>query len=172
MDQLIERVVREYLLEEKKFPKQKGLQLYDNMLYKIISTYHQWFDRHGDNTYDTNVDLFYEKNNADNDYRIGVSDRILVHIIQEKIDKIIQSFKIHNPCNKRIIFTKKRDNNEDEEFFDFVEFVIQKDGNELKIVSSAFSEDGNFLYFGVRPRSKKENLKENLCKSGNIVVEL
>jgi hypothetical protein len=118
------------------------------------------------------VDLFYEKNNADNDYRIGVSDKILVHIIQEKIDKIIQSFKIHNPCNKRIIFTKKRDNSEDEEFFDFVEFVIQKDGNELKIVSSAFSEDGNFLYFGVRPRSKKENLKENLCKSGNIVVEL
>ena len=49
---------------------------------------------------------------------------------------------------------------------------LQKDGNELKIVSSAFSEDGNYLYFGVRPRSKKENLKENLCKSGNIVVEL
>jgi len=172
MNRLIERVVREYLLEGRKFPKQKGSQLYDNILYKIISTYHQWFDRHGDNSYDTNVDLFYEKNNADNDYRIGVSDKILIRIIQEKIDKIIQSFKIHNPCNKRIIFTKKRDNNEDEEFFDFVEFVIQKDGNELKIVSSAFSEDGNFLYFGVRPRSKKENLKENLCKSGDIVVEL
>ena len=172
MDRLIERVIREYLLEERKYPKQKGLQLYDKMLYKIISTHHQWFDRHGDNTYDENVDLFYEKNDADNDYRVGVSDRILVNIIQDKIDKIIDSFKIHNPCNKRIIFTKRRTNNEDEEFFDFVEFVLQKDGNELKIVSSAFSEDGNYLYFGVRPRSKKENLKENSCKSGDIVVEL
>jgi hypothetical protein len=172
MNRLIERVIREYLLEERKFPKQKGTRIYDNMLYKIISTHHQWFDRHGDNTYDANVELFYEKNDADNDYRVGVSDRILVNIIQDKIDKIIDSFKIHKPCNKRIIFTKIRTNNEDEEFFDFVEFVIQKDGNELKIVSSAFSEDGNFLYFGVRPRSKKENLKENSCKSGDIVVEL
>ena len=58
------------------------------------------------------------------------------------------------------------------EEFDFVEFVVQKDGNELKIISSAFSEDGNFLYFGVKPRSKKENLKENSCKSGEIVVQL
>ena len=32
---------------------------------------------------------------------------------KEKIDKIIESFKIHNPCNKRIIFTKRRINNED-----------------------------------------------------------
>jgi len=63
-------------------------------------------------------------------------------------------------------------NNEDEEYFDVIEFIIQKDSNELKIVSSAFSDDGNFLYFGVRPRSKKENLKENSCKSGDIVVEL
>ena len=79
---------------------------------------------------------------------------------------------MHNPCNKRIILTNKILNNEDEEYFDFTEFIIQKDENELKIVSSAFSDDGNFLYFGVRPRSKKENLKENSCKSGNIVVEL
>lgn len=172
MERLIVRVVREYLLETRKFPKQKGTEVYDKMMYKIISTYHQWFDRHGDNSYEENVDLFYEKNNFDNDYRIGVSDSILIPLIKNDINKIVESFKIHNPCNKRIIFTKRRINNEDEEYFDFVEFVIQKDDNELKIVSSAFSEDGNFLYFGVRPRSKKENLKENSCKSGDIVVEL
>jgi hypothetical protein len=172
MKTLIERIVREYLLEERKFPKQKGSEVYDKMLYNIISTYHQWFDRHGDNSYKENIDLFYEKNNSDNDYRIGVSDRLLIPIIKKDIGKIIDSFKTHNPCNKRIIFTKRMVNNEDEEYFDVIEFLIQKDSNELKIVSSAFSDDGNFLYFGVRPRSKKENLKENSCKSGDIVVEL
>jgi len=172
MKRLIERIIREYLLEERKFPKQKGSEVYDKRLYSIISTYHQWFDRHGDNSYDQNIDLFYEKNNSDNNYRIGVSDRLLIPLIKKNIGKIIYSFKMHNPCNKRIIFTNKILNNENEEYFDFTEFIIQKDENELKIVSSAFSEDGNFLYFGVRPRSKKENLKENSCKSGDIVVEL
>jgi len=172
MDILIERVIKQYLFETRKFPKQKGSEVYDKMMYKIISTYHQWFDRHGDNSYEKNVDLFYEKNDSDNDYRIGVSDSLLIPIIKKDISRIIDSFKTHNPCNKRIIFTKRRLNNEDEEYFDVTEFIIQKDGNELKIVSSAFSEDGNFLYFGVRPRSKKENLKENSCKSGDIVVEL
>ena len=172
MKRLIERIVREYLLEERKFPKQKGSEVYDKMLYNIISTHHQWFDRHGDNSYKENIDLFYEKNNSDNNYRIGVSDRLLIPIIKKDIGKIIDSFKTHNPCNKRIIFTKRMVNNEDEEYFDVIEFLIQKDSNELKIVSSAFSDDGNFLYFGVRPRSKKENLKENSCKSGDIVVEL
>jgi hypothetical protein len=172
MDILIERVIKQYLFETRKFPKQKGSEVYDKMMYKIISTYHQWFDRHGDNSYEKNVDLFYEKNDSDNDYRIGVSDNLLIPIIKKDISRIIDSFKTHNPCNKRIIFTKRRLNNEDEEYFDVTEFILQKDGNELKIVSSAFSEDGNFLYFGVRPRSKKENLKENSCKSGDIVVEL
>jgi hypothetical protein len=172
MDILIERVIKQYLFETRKFPKQKGSEVYDKMMYKIISTYHQWFDRHGDNSYEKNVDLFYEKNDSDNDYRIGVSDSLLIPIIKKDISRIIDSFKTHNPCNKRIIFTKRRNNNEDEEYFDVAEFIIQKDNNELKIVSSAFSEDGNFLYFGVRPRSKKENLKENSCKSGDIVVEL
>jgi len=172
MKRLIERIIREYLLEERKFPKQKGSEVYDKRLYSIISTYHQWFDRHGDNSYDQNINLFYEKNNSDNNYRIGVSDRLLIPLIKKNIGKIIDSFKMHNPCNKRIIFTNKILNNENEEYFDFTEFIIQKDENELKIVSSAFSEDGNFLYFGVRPRSKKENLKENSCKSGDIVVEL
>ena len=172
MDTLIERVIRQYLFETKKFPKQKRNKIYNNIMYKIISTYHQWFDRHGDNSYDENYDLFFEKNLSDENYRVGVPDKILIPIIENKIEKIIESFKTHNPCNKRIIFIKERNDNQDEEYFDFVEFVLQKDENELKIVSSAFSEDGNFLYFGVRPRTKKENLKENSCKSGEIVVQL
>ncbi len=172
MKKLIERVIRHYLLETRKFPKKKGMEVYDRMLYNIVSTYHQWFDRHGDNTYDENYDIFFGKNISDDDYRVGVSDSILIPLIKKEIGKIIESFKIHNPCNKRIIFIKKRNDNQDEEYFDFLEFIVQKDGNELKIVTSAFSEDGNFLFFGVRPRSKKENLKESSCKSGEIVVKL
>jgi len=172
MKKLIERVIRHYLLETRKFPKKKGMEVYDRMMYNIVSTYHQWFDRHGDNSYDKNYDIFFEKNVSDDDYRVGVSDSILIPLIKKEIGNIIESFKIHNPCNKRIIFTKKRNDNQDEEYFDFIEFIVQKDGNELKIVTSAFSEDGNFLFFGVRPRSKKENLKESSCKSGEIVVQL
>lgn len=148
------------------------MEVYNRMMYNIVSTYHQWFDRHGDNTYDENYDLFFKKNISDDDYRVGVPDSILIPIIKKEIGKIIESFKMHNPCNKRIIFTKKRSDNQDEEYFDFIEFIVQKDSNELKIVTSAFSEDGNFLFFGIRPRSKKENLKESSCKSGEIVVEL
>ena len=148
------------------------MEVYNRMMYNIVSTYHQWFDRHGDNTYDENYDLFFKKNISDDDYRVGVPDSILIPIIKKEIGKIIESFKTHNPCNKRIIFTKKRSDNQDEEYFDFIEFIVQKDSNELKIVTSAFSEDGNFLFFGIRPRSKKENLKESSCKSGEIVVQL
>lgn len=55
MERLIEIVVRKYLLETRKFPKQKGTEVYDKMMYKIISTHHQWFDRHGDNSYEENL---------------------------------------------------------------------------------------------------------------------
>ena len=84
MKRLIERIVREYLLEERKFPKQKGSEVYDKMLYNIISTHHQWFDRHGDNSYKENIDLFYEKNNSDNDYRIVVA-RVKKNVTNVKV---------------------------------------------------------------------------------------
>lgn len=93
MKRLIERIIREYLLEERKFPKQKGSEVYDKMLYNIISTYHQWFDRHGDNSYEQNIDLFYEKNNSDNNYRIGVSDRLLIPLIKKILVRLLIALK-------------------------------------------------------------------------------
>jgi hypothetical protein len=166
MNRLIERVVREYLLEERKFPKQKGSQLYDNMLYKIISTYHQWFERHGDDSLLKHIEILETKGYG---YRIGATDSILVPIIKNNIGKIVESFKLNKPCSNRIIFIKKI-NNPHIEYFDFVEFVLQKDENKLSIITSAYSDNGNFLLNKLK--TKKERLEENFCKNDFIVVEL
>jgi len=166
MNRLIERVVREYLLEERKYPKQKGSQLYDNMLYKIVSTYHQWFERHGDDSLLKHIEILETKGYG---YRIGATDSILVPIIKSNIGKIVESFKLNKPCSNRIIFIKKI-NNSHIEYFDFVEFVLQKDENKLSIITSAYSDNGNFLLNKLK--TKKERLEENFCKNDFIVVEL
>ena len=57
-------------------------------------------------------------------------------------------------------------NNNNSEYFDFVEFILQKDGNELSIITSAYSKDGNFLLNKVK--TKKERLEENFCKNDYI----
>jgi len=167
MRTLIERIIREYLLEERKFPKQKGIEVYDKMMYKIISTYHQWFERHGDDSLLKHIDILDKKGY---DYRIGATDSILVPTIKNNIRKIVESFKLNKPCSNRIIFIKKIKNNNNSEYFDFVEFILQKDGNELSIITSAYSKDGNFLLNKVK--TKKERLEENFCKNDYIVVEL
>ena len=166
---LIKKTLLEYT---DKYPIRKGVVNVNGDQYNIISTYHQWFDRHGDNDYETNLDLFFEKNTDNNKYRVGVSDEILVPLIKNNGSKIIESFDIINPCSKRIIFTKKRTNNEEEEFFDVIEFIIQKDNRSLKIVTSAFSEDGLYLLLGIKTKTDKINLKENLCSDELEVVEL
>ena len=171
MKKLIENILRQYVLESRKYPKKKGEVKHRSTNYKIISTFHQWFERHGDNSYLENVDLFYNKNMGDNNYRIGVSDSLLIPIIQEYIDKIIQGFVNFNPCNKRIIFAYKRNNN-DEDFFNTIEFILQKENNDLLIITSALSEDGYYLYYGVKPRSSHEKLNEEKCNDDLIMINL
>ena len=166
---LIKKTLLEYT---DKYPIKKGGLQYDGNQYNIVSTYHQWFDRHGDNDYETNLDLFFEKNADNNKYRVGVSDQILVPLIKNNGPKIIESFNTINPCSKRIIFTKKRLDNEDEEFFDVIEFILQKDNRSLKIVTSAFSEDGLYLLLGIKTKTDKINLKENFCSDELEIVEL
>jgi hypothetical protein len=56
------------------------------------------------------------------------------------------------------------------EYFDFVEFVLQKNENKLSIITSAYSDNGNFLLNKLK--TKKERLEENFCKNDYIVVEL
>lgn len=166
-------IVKKILLEyTDKYPIRKGIFQYNGNQYNIVSTYHQWFDRHGDNDYETNLDLFFEKNVDNNKYRVGVSDEILVPLIKNNGSKIIESFDNINPCSKRIIFTKKRNDNEEEEFFDVIEFIIQKDNRSLKIVTSAFSEDGLYLLLGIKTKTDKINLKEEYCLDNLEVVEL
>jgi len=166
MERLIERIVREYLLETNKFPKQKGTEVYDGMMYKIVSTYHQWFERHGDDSLLKHIEILETKGYG---YRIGATDSILVPTIKNNIGKIVESFKLNKPCSNRIIFIKKIDNPHIE-YFDFVEFVLQKNENKLSIITSAYSDNGNFLLNKLK--TKKERLEENFCKNDYIVVEL
>ena len=169
----LRNLIKKSLLEHiDKYPIKKGSINVNGNQYNIISTYHQWFDRHGDNDYKTNIDLFFEKNAANNKYRVGVSDEILIPLIKNNGSKIIESFDIINPCSKRIIFTKKRTNNKEESFFDVIEFLIQKDNRSLNIITSAFSKDSLYLLLGIKTKTDKINLKENLCSDKLEVVEL
>ena len=96
MERLIERIVREYLLETNKYPKQKGTEVYDGMMYRIVSTYHQWFERHGDDSLLKHIEILETKGYG---YRIGATDSILVPTIKNNIGKILESFKLNKPCS-------------------------------------------------------------------------
>ena len=170
----IRSIIKTILLEYKKQPIKRGVFKYNGKEYTLLSTDHQWFDRHGDNDYETNLDLFFEKNASDNKYRVGVPDEIITNIVKGNISKIISSFEKINPCSNRVIFTKKRIDNEDEGFFDVIEFLLQKNGNKLNIITSAFSEDGFYLYFGPKTKTKldKINITEDFCSDDLVIVEL
>jgi hypothetical protein len=64
---------------------------------------------------------------------------------RSELNKVYESFNKINPENNKLIFIKKRDDNEDDKNFDYMEFLISKDGNFFNIITSAFSENGNFL---------------------------
>ena len=170
----IRNIIKTILLEYKKQPIKRGDIKHNGKTYSLFSTEHQWFDRHGDNDYETILDLFFEKNVGDNKYRIGVPDEIITSIVKNDISKIILGFEEVNPCSNRIVFTKKRIDNEDEEFFDVIEFVLQKNETKLEIITSAFSEDGLYLYFGPKIKAKTDmiNITENLCNDDLAIIEL
>ena len=113
---------------------------------RLFSSYHQWFERHGDENYETIKDIFFDKVAFSKKYRVGVPDKMITEIFKRNLEKIVNSFK--DDQSKRIIFIKKRNDNEDEVEFDFIEFIIQDKGNSYEIITSAFSKDGNYLGLG------------------------
>ena len=70
-----------------------------------------------------------------------------------------------------ISYIYKRNNN-DEDFFNTIEFILQKENNDLLIITSALSEDGYYLYYGVNPRSSYEKLNEEKCNDDLIMINL
>ena len=71
--------------------------------------------------------------------------------------------------NDRIIFVKKRTDNDDEVDFDFIEFILQKKDNFYEIITSAYSDDGRFLVMGFPVRTKKVMIENKITGKYKIV---
>lgn len=133
-----------------------GININDHR-YSLISSAHQWFERHGDLNYEEIKDLYYEKSEREPKYRIGVPNTIIIDIFKQNINKIIDSF--NNLNENKIIFVKNNTTNDEEENFDYIEFLLAIDKlYTFIIVTSALSSDGNYLRnINPTPRLRVEN---------------
>ena len=154
---LIETIIN-IILEASRRPKLRYINKDPKNFIELISTYHQWFERHGDLTLDDIKYLYYENGGK---YRVGVPDEIITNLFKKNINKITEAFKTNNI--PRIIFIKKNNDNEDEEIFDNSEFIIgTRDTKTYNIITSAFSSDGNYLRnVNKDPRLQIENQQYN-----------
>jgi hypothetical protein len=133
----------------------------------LFSSYHQWFDRNGEEDYETIKDIYFDKLNLTDNYRVGVPDRIITSLFRKNISKIENSFEQEK--NERIIFVKERTDNDDEVDFDFIEFILQKKDNFYEIITSAYSDDGRFLVMGFPVRTKKVMSENKINRKYKIV---
>jgi hypothetical protein len=145
---------------EKKKSKKAILlsKVIENKLVTLTSTYHQRTERFGNMNYDEIVDLYNEyletrKSKYVEPPRLAVPDSMILETFNAKLDNIYKSFEDLKPRNNQLIFVKKRNNNEDRKEFNFMEFLITKEGNFFTIITSAFSDDGQFI------KTKKEEKK-------------
>jgi hypothetical protein len=133
----------------------------------LFSSYHQWFDRNGEEDYETIKDIYFDKLNLTDNYRVGVPDRIITSLFRKNISKIENSFEQEK--NERIIFVKERTDNDDEVDFDFIEFILHKKDNFYEIITSAYSDDGRFLVMGFPVRTKKVMSENKINRKYKIV---
>lgn len=132
---------------------------YQGENYKLFSSHHQDVDRMGLWTYDEIYDKYWEMHDRGWPIRIGVPNDAIVRYFEAYIDVIVESFKTLRTGQNRIIFMTDDETYEVGHPFSFIEFVLQKNGNDFTIITSAFSKDGSFL-FNV-DRHKKVRLLES-----------
>jgi len=141
-------------------------KLVDNKLIELKSTFHQRKERFGSETYDEIVDkyddyLAYRRSKFQQPPRFAVPDSMVKEFFSKNVDRIYNVFNEENPENGKIIFVHKRFDNEDANFFDFIELLLKKEGNFFYIITSAFSPDGKFLKTkDEEKRSKKITLEQ------------
>jgi hypothetical protein len=114
---------------------------------KFIATTHQTEDRKSNLSYDEIKDIILTAIDSGINIhtRVGVPNIMLSKLIRDKYRKILNEFSL-NPKEKKIKFVHKRNDNEDEEVFDYIEFILARDDeNTFLVVSSTFSENGNYL---------------------------
>jgi len=132
----------------------------DNKLIQLKSTYHQRKERFGGDTYDEIVDKYQEfldtrKSKFAIEPRLAVPDTMIRTLFSNNVEKIYDSYEKENPQNNQIIFVHRRKENEDNKKFNFMEVLFKKKGNFFSIITSAFSDDGEFL------KTKNEEKKSN-----------
>ena len=116
---------------------------------EFISSNHHTKDRHADLSYDEIKDIILNAIDSGSNVhtRVAVPNLMLSRLIRKKYEKILNEFS-KNPKEDKIKFVFKREDNNDEEVFDFIEFILGRDNkekNKFKVVSSTFSSDGNYL---------------------------
>jgi hypothetical protein len=128
---------------------------YDDQDIMLFASYHQWEERLGSKTFEELLDI---REKMGNKIRVGVPNYLIKNIFKKNFEKISKMFNdiehdFHEKSpnrNPRLLLIKDRqEQNELEnnpEIFDFIEFVVQKNNNDkFEIITSAFSENGNFL---------------------------
>jgi hypothetical protein len=148
----------------------------DGKLIQLKSTYHQRQERFGAKSYDELVDIYKNyletrRSKYQTPPRIAVPDQILKKVFEDNLKKIQSYFSDENPENGQLIFVKKREN-EDEKNFDYIEFLIKKEGNFYYIITSSFSQDGQFLKTREKEKKSKRVTLEFFHKQETTVIYL
>ena len=125
---------------------------YDDKEILLTANYHQWKERFGIKSFEEILDIY------DNDdslkLRIGVPNEMISFFFQKNFEKIVEKFnEIESKSSlkpQRILIIKNRKKQnvleDNPEFFDFAEFIVQKNSQYwFEIITSAFSKDGFFL---------------------------
>lgn len=159
------------LIEENNNPRGTTIfsTVLNNKFIQLKSTYHQRKERHGDETYEDivykyNDFLYTNKSKFRQPPRFAVPDTMIKNFFSSNIEKIYSAFEKEQPKNNKIIFVHKRKNNQDEENFDYIEVLLQKDGNFFNIITSAFSKDGRFL----KTRREEDNAERITVEEKSI----
>ena len=116
---------------------------------KFFATKHQTIDRFGNLSYDEIKKIILGGIDTGNKTlrRVAVPNIMLSLLIREKYEKILEEMT-SNLKEDKIKFVYERKDNDDEEIFDYIEFVLMKDNenpNRFDVITSAFSDDGDFL---------------------------
>lgn len=132
---------------------------YGNTLIAVVSDDYKFYvsnhqsssevdGRSGDLTYNqikTKI-LDNEYSNNKTKIRYGVPNRMLETLINNKSKKIIDNLNVLKVGDRIRFVYNRTDEHEDEEYFDYIEMVIQKDNDKrFNIITSSFSKDGHYL---------------------------
>lgn len=136
---------------------------------------HQTIDRLGNSSFRVIRDIILNALDTPSSThtRVAVPNTILSSIIEKKYKRVLES--INNNTNyDRYKFVYEDKNNMDEDIFSFIEFIIEKSkkkNKEYNIVSSTYSDDGNYLKVFKKdgPNQKKIYL-ENYFHSITILL--